>query len=219
LTTPREYLVAIGAAGILGRFVARPSVQVVRGDEVVVKTDRGLERGIVLRQVDADEGQLAYRPPPGELLRPLGSADRRRLEDLTLELNDLFDQARQVASELALPLEIVDAEPVLEPRGFVFHLLRLAEVDLRPWTSRLSTSASAYVYIQDLTNPAALHAGHGCGTCGQGGCGNCGSEGGCGSGGCGSGCSTGNREDFERDWKAYFAELREQMGRRVQLPM
>src|SRR5262249_18487963 len=152
---------------------------------------------------------LPYRPPPGELIRLLAPDDRLNLNTLGDELSDLFTQAQSLADELGLPMEVVDAEAVLEPRGFVFHLLRYAEADLRPWTSRLSPSASAYVHIHDLTNPEAFvghvsdvpDLGGGCGSCGSGGgCGSCGE--GCGDGhvgnvphtggGCGSGCSSGS---------------------------
>src|SRR5438132_12352818 len=97
MTSPREYLVAVGAAGTLGRFIAMPSLRVQRSDEVIVKTDRGLERGAVLRPVESDQVILPYRPPPGELVRHFTLADRHHFASLAVEQSTILCEARRPA--------------------------------------------------------------------------------------------------------------------------
>lgn len=221
MQAPREYLVAVGRAASLGRFVALPPLELHRDDPVVVRTDRGLEVGRLLRAVSAGEGVLPYRPPPGEITRVVAPADRRLLEELDAAARDLANEARQLAGELALPLEVLEAEPLLEPRGFLLHILRFADADLRPFTSQLSRRHGAAIHFYDLTQPSVEQREDdpGCGSCSSGGCG----EGGCGScstgGGCSTGCGTASPARFNEEWREYFAELREQMGRRIGMPL
>src|SRR5947207_12260370 len=129
MLSPREYLVAIGAAGALGRCVATPKHAFGRDDAVVVKTDRGLERGRILRLIEPGGIALPYQPPPGELIRAWGADDETRLASLSGDLASLLETARTAAAELDLPIEALDAEGTLEPRGIIVHLLRFAEAD------------------------------------------------------------------------------------------
>src|SRR5262249_62149468 len=97
--------------------------------------------------------------------------------------DEVFEEARRRAEPLALPMEVIDAEVLLDNDHVVLHFVRWTEGDLRELVSALSTHFSMHVLLQDLTKADAAHEEHGCGTCGSGGCG----SGGCGSKGCGSG--------------------------------
>lgn len=221
MDAPRQYLIAVGRAGQLGHYLAPAIYQ--RGDRVLVQTDHGQELGEVLQPVAAGEAPLAYRPPPGEVLRRWTPADDLLLTNHDEIAEQLLAAATDLAADLSLPLQVLDVEPVLEPKGFVLHLLRFAEADLRPWVSQLSRQFDAYLHLLDVTDPNSLEDAPGCGSCGssEGGCGSCGEGGGCGSegGGCSTGCGSKPPGEFERDWQAYFAELRQGMDRRIGLPM
>jgi hypothetical protein len=106
---------------------------------------------------------------------------------------------------LGLPLEVLDAEVLLDGKHADLHHLRWAECDVRPFVSTLSREFDLYLTMTDLGGARAEEepAEHGCGKEGCGG-GDCGS---CGSGGC-STCDVSGG-----DVKAYFSELRERMAR------
>ena len=64
-----EYLISHGSAGAFGRFRSEEPLDCVRGDSVVVRTERGLERGVVLCAATSRHARLLDDAPVGELLR------------------------------------------------------------------------------------------------------------------------------------------------------
>lgn len=209
------YLVSYGNSGRLGCFIAEnPDMQYQRGARVLLRSERGEEAGVVLC-----EGSGAHLPEgiqltPGHILQPL-ACEKSQCDAHQQKANEWFDDARQYFKSLFVPMQLIDAELLLEPATVILHVVQFAHVDLASLEQQLQQRWQTRVVLQDLTNAQALDEATeaaGCGSCGSG----------CGSGGCGAGgCSTGgcqsslseNRQ-FERDWREYFAELRQAMERR-----
>jgi hypothetical protein len=189
-----EYLVSFGKSGEFGRFASEEPLACGRGDSLVIETSRGLELGQVIRRSDPEHARLMGGGAAGRIIRRPTQKDLELRDGLRARGQKLFDDARHRAGYLGLPLEIVDAEILLEGRQAVLHILRWGEADLKPLTDAFIHSHGLLTLIHDLAlptspeEPASDHAEHGCnsGGCGSGGCG----SGGCGSGGCGS-CSSG----------------------------
>ncbi len=205
-----EYLVSHGKSAVLGRFAAPPRLTCQRGDRVVVRSARGLEIGAVLCAATARHARLLGRASTGELLRradPQDEEQARRRRDVA---ERLFADGRRLAAELALPLEILDVEVLLDGRqAFVQHL-SWAECDYGPFVATLGQMHGLEVLMEDLAlpQPAEEH-----GSCGEPGCGRAAGGSGCtscGSGGCGS-CGAG-----KVDMTAYFAHLRTKMEQQPQ---
>lgn len=206
-----EFLVGYGLVGEFGRFRSTRPLACRRGDRVVVRTHRGVEAGAVLRPAAPAHAQFLPNTTVGQLLRPFGADDERTATRLLGRAAEVQDRATQLATELDLPLELLDVEMLLDGEHAVLHHLRWAECDPRPFVSTLSREFALHVLLTDLTNAgsAAMHEDaeeeHSCGSCGSSGdgCGSCGSGGGCGS------CATA-RPPVDA---AHFAGLREQMER------
>jgi cell fate regulator YaaT (PSP1 superfamily) len=198
-----EYLVGYGLQGEFGRF--RPVRPVVcrRGDRVVVRSPRGLEIGAVLREATARHAHFLPNTTLGQLLRRLTPEDEQQQCTQQRRGQQLLERAARLAEEFGLPLEVLDAEVLLDGAHAVLHHLRWQDCDMRPFVSTLSREFEVHLALADLTGPQPEED-HGCGSCGSGGCGSCGSKGGCGS--CGSARPA--------DMQAYFAELRQKMERR-----
>jgi cell fate regulator YaaT (PSP1 superfamily) len=218
-----EYLVTYGAAGHLGRFQSLATFDCQRGDRVLLRTRRGVEIGVILGASACGYAGALDKLPEGDVLRLATDADEQESSFAAAEPADIFDLARQLASDLHLPLEIIDTETIADPRTLIVHYLGMDEFDPRPFVSALARQFDCYVELLDLTAPHAKNGTqNACSSCGreEGGCGE-GAGGGCGScgtaGGCGSGCSAANGATFERDWQAYFAELRAKMEQRFPL--
>ncbi len=210
--THQEYLLSYGVLGDFGRFYPTTALSCRRGQRAVVRSARGLEIAVVLG--DARPGHAHFLPNTtvGQLLRLATAADdaaERRCRD---EARRLFDEARALAASLALPLEVLDAEVLLDGEHAVIHHLHWADFDPRALVSGLSRTFDAHIALFDLTrtgSPEAAEAEpeeHGCGRpdCGSG-------SGGCGTEG-GGGCSTCGLKNIP-DLKQYFAGRREQMER------
>lgn len=223
MTSSTNYLVSYGANGQLGCFVAEdPQKQYQRGNWVLVRSDRGQEAGLVLCEGGGTSLPSGVQITPGLIIKPL-VCEKSECEAYWKKVNERFEDAQQLFKSLFVPMQLVDVELIIEPATVVLHVVQFAHVDLAGLEKQLWQRWQTNVLLHDITNAEALEektsSGGGCGSCSSGG-GGCGS-GGCGEGG-GGGCSTGggcqsslseNRQ-FDRDWRDYFAELRQAMERR-----
>ena len=207
-----EYLLSFGMRGEFGRFRASHPVACQRGDRAVVRSHRGLEIAEVLREAAPRHAYFLPNTSVGQLLRLVSPEDERLSAELRVRSDEIVQHSNRLATELVLPLEVLDVELLLDREHAVVHHLRWADCDVRPFVSTLSRQFAIHVVLTDLTRTAADNhqhddEEHGCGKEGCGG-GNCGS---CGTGGCGT-CGTTTPKEVQ----THFAGLREQMefGRR-----
>jgi cell fate regulator YaaT (PSP1 superfamily) len=200
-----DYLVAYGLDGAFGRFRPVRPLPCCRGDAVVVHSPRGLERGEVLREATAGHARFLPNTTLGQLLRRCEPADDAQDQAMRQRAQLLLQRASELAAELALPVELLDAEVLLDGEHAILHYLRLGDGDPRPLVSSLSRQFAVTLSLHDLAAPVPDAAG--CGHCGPGGCGSCGTGGGCGT------CGTAAPEEVQ----AYFAGLRQQIDRRHSL--
>jgi hypothetical protein len=206
-----EYLLSYGLLGDFGRFRAARPLACRRGDRAVVRSHRGLELARVLRPAAPAHARFLPNTTVGQLLRLAGPEDEAAAARMAQRGGALLARGVALAGELGLPLELLDAEALLDGEHAVLHYLRWADADVRPFVSALSRAFEVHITLQDLTRSGAgaapeEEAEHGCGRegCGGGACGSCGTGGGCGS------CGAARPEETQ----AYFAGLREQLERR-----
>ena len=213
----QEYLVSHGCAGDFGRFREVTPLECRRGDRVVVRSQRGLEMGTVLCDATEGHGQLLARTFLGELLRHANADDQTTAERLALRTQQFFEDARRLAAESNLPVELLDAEILLDGRHALVHHLRWADFNAGLFVHELSRRHDCEVTLYDLAMPTETPSEGGCGrpdcgkTSGAGGCTTCGTGGGCGSG-CGSAAQA-------KELQTYFASLRREMDERHRLPL
>jgi hypothetical protein len=200
-----EYLVGFGLTGDFGRFRAAGPLSLRRGSRVVIRSERGLELGQVLRPASDRAARLMAGTAPGELLRPAGPDDEAQAQQMDRQSAQLLERGNARAEVLGFPLALLDAEVLLDGTHAVLHAVRWGPCDVRELVSSLSVEFALSIALDELAAPAEKH---GCGDCGSGGCGSCGS-----GGGCGTGCGVARPEEVS----AYFAELREKMERRMSL--
>lgn len=196
-----DYLIKYGRMDAFAWFASSLPAY-ARGQRVVVRSERGLESGIIVQVRGAEPGPSGHL---GSLVGPLTAEFQVRWDEIAAVANRAFAGARALLRDLALPLEVVDAEPVLDPDTIYLHGYRWDRADERDLVSRLARELDCQIRWLDLTDPAKVPAGANHGSCG-----------GCGSGGCGTGC--GSTADFESQWTEYFAERRRHFERRVPLP-
>lgn len=207
----QEYLASYGAAGDFGRFRPVKPLRLRRGDRCVLRTARGVETGEILCPATARHAHFLPNTSVGALLRPLDETDETILVTRAATAEELLRAGRALIGELNLPLELLDAEVLLDGDHAVLHHVRRGTPDVRPLVSQLSRRFEMHIGLVDLTRQEhEEHEDHGCGSCGsEGGCGSCGSGGGCGS--CGS---TKTAPD-----QAHFAALRDQMEHHHRVPL
>jgi cell fate regulator YaaT (PSP1 superfamily) len=183
----REYLLSYGNAGDFGRFACAESLTCRRGDQVVVRSPRGQELGVIMRLAGPGHGRLLSDQFVGQILRQATEGDLQLAERMRRRGQRLFEDGRRLIRESGQPMEILDVEILLDGRQAVLHYLRWADCDPRSLMDALSQSHRLLITLHDLALPSTdeaeahqEHASCGAGDCGKGECGSC-SAGNCGS--------------------------------------
>ena len=187
-----EYLLTYGCVGDFGRFRAVRPIQCRRGERAVIQTPRGLELGTVLGPARPGVAQFLPNTTVGSLLRLAEEADADTASALNHRSQKLIADSQRIATELSLPVEILDAEVLLDGQQAILHFLHWADFDERELVSRLSRQHELRIALHNLATPAEAveheeeehgcdrpdcgkKEGGGCSTCGPGGCSSCGS--------------------------------------------
>lgn len=187
-----EYLVRYGKAGEFGRFRAQKPLQLFKGDLVLIETHRGKETGEILSPSTSTIAKFLPNTTVGKLFSTLSPQDDSLAQLNHLKSSLIFEAAKKISFDLALPVMIVEAELLFDGKHAVLHLLTSPKTDVRDLVSKLSQDFDMHIYVENISQPQeeeklAEDVGScGSGNCGskESGCGTCGSGGGCGS------CST-----------------------------
>ncbi len=193
------YLIRYGGMATIARFCAAPESggPFHRGQTVVVQSERGLELGEVLIDVDdtnlpdsdSNRGHEIQENDAGDsvatatvvhacVLRAAASDDLAR----ATQINDLrpgrFAQCQRVIEEEGWPWEIVDIEPLLDGTATVLHYLGPQPRDAALVRTRFRAACDFDVFLEpvggepeDIESEDAVEEEHGCG--GGGSCGSC----------------------------------------------
>jgi cell fate regulator YaaT (PSP1 superfamily) len=186
-----EYLVSYGRAGDFSRFRPASPLDLKRGDCVVIESHQGQELGVVLCPATDEHSHFLSHTRPGALLRRATDDDHHAAIKRAIQAQAMFEDARALAFELGLPIEVLDVEITLDGTQAVIHHLRQLDCDYRAFVSRLAAGHGVRVIMENLALPseASQDSSAGCGRpdCGQGkgGCTTCSLGGGCASGSCG----------------------------------
>lgn len=189
-----EYLVRYGKAGEFGRFRAQKPLQLFKGDLVLIETHRGKETGEILSPSTSTIAKFLPNTTVGKLFSTLSPQDDSLAQLNHLKSSLIFEAAKKISLDLALPVMIVEAELLFDGKHAILHLLTSPKTDVRDLVSKLSQDFDMHIYVENISQPQEeekLAEDDGTSSCGSGkcgskesGCGTCGSGGGCGS------CST-----------------------------
>ena len=206
MTAP-TYLVQYGLSAHIGCFRAHIAGRFVRSDRVVIRSPRGLELGTILCEPTRPFGTAT----DGELLRTISDDDESKWSLLLQESQEILNAVNDAVVDQ--PVQFVDAEPLLDGRTFLLHVLPWGEADISRILERLSAQLDRTLLVHDLSqlqSPTEEPEPSGCGKpgCGteSGGCSSCSTGGGCGTSSCSSG-----KVKSAAELTGFFKQLRTQM--------
>src|SRR5258707_3507084 len=109
-----NYIVRHGAMRFLGEYEPVPGAAYLRGQQVIIRTERGLEIGEALCPATEQAVRLIAEPTRGQIVRPMSEkdhADAERLGDAELQE---FDSCNRYIATRKVQMELVD---VVHPFG------------------------------------------------------------------------------------------------------
>src|SRR5437588_12648371 len=109
---PAKYITRHGVMRNLGEFEAGEGAAYLRGQQVVLRSDRGLELGDVLCEASPRAVQLITEPTHGQIVRAVTAEDRREAARLQEAERAEFDACGRYIRQRHLQMELVDVEHI-----------------------------------------------------------------------------------------------------------
>jgi cell fate regulator YaaT (PSP1 superfamily) len=103
----------------------------LRGERVLVRSDRGTELGEVLCPATERTSEFLESPPRGEILRSLSPDDLARESSLSEAQKEAFTTCQELIARRRLQMELVDVEILFGRERIIFYYLAEKRVDFR----------------------------------------------------------------------------------------
>jgi cell fate regulator YaaT (PSP1 superfamily) len=144
-----HWIVRHGAMRFLGQFDPEGGVY-ARGDEVVVRTDRGLELGQVLGEATPRALELLGEPTRGRIVRRMTDRDRAERDRLREAEREELETCTRFAANRRLQMELVDVEHLFGGERIVFYFLAEKRVDFRELVKDLARQYQTRIEMRQI---------------------------------------------------------------------
>jgi cell fate regulator YaaT (PSP1 superfamily) len=145
-----KYIVRYGVMRNLGVFATRDADGISRGQQVIARTQRGLEGGEVLCEATEDAVAQLKDPQVGQILRKLTEDDVR-------DLRKMFEQERREYAicderirELGLDMQLADVEHLYGGERVVIYYLAEGRVDFRDLVKILAKEFQTRIEMRQI---------------------------------------------------------------------
>lgn len=145
-----KYLVRHGVMRFLGEFEPADGLAYLRGDDVVIRTDRGLEVGQVLGEANERALSLIEAPTHGRILRRLTEEDRASLDRIGQAETDELATCQRFVQQRRLQMELVDVEHLFGGERIVFYFLAEKRVDFRDLVKDLARTYQTRIEMRQI---------------------------------------------------------------------
>jgi cell fate regulator YaaT (PSP1 superfamily) len=127
----KTYVVRYGRMRFLGEYKGLPDCEHARDQQVVVRSDRGIELGDVLCPVSEKTSRFLPNPAQGEILRVATPEDLEQETRLAEDRNPVFATCHELIAKRHLQMNLVDVELIHGRERVVFYYLAEKRVDFR----------------------------------------------------------------------------------------
>ncbi len=145
-----DYIVRYGAMRLLGVFSPSGGRPYQRGAKVIVRTDRGLEVGVVLCEAQPEIVQRLRDPGSGQILREMTPEDHHEETRLRQQARQQLEVCRQYIERLGLKMQLVDIEHLFGGERIVIYYLAENRVDFRELVRLLAAEFQTRIEMRQI---------------------------------------------------------------------
>jgi cell fate regulator YaaT (PSP1 superfamily) len=145
-----RYIVRHGAMRFLGDYEAGEAAVYHRGQEVVVRSDRGLETAELLCEASPAAVALISEPTHGLLVRVMTEEDHAALARTRQTEQTAFDSCNRCIAARKLQMELVDVEYLFGGERIVFYFLAEKRVDFRELVKDLAREFRTRIEMRQI---------------------------------------------------------------------
>ncbi|HZV07466.1 MAG TPA: regulatory iron-sulfur-containing complex subunit RicT [Gemmataceae bacterium] len=144
-----SWIVRHGAMRFLGTFDAELDGY-ARGQEVIVRTERGLEIGQLLCPATPSAVELIDEPTRGRIVRLLTEQDRAQREKLCEAEGHELETCGRFVQQRSLQMELVDVEHLFGGERIIFYFLAEKRVDFRELVKDLAREYQTRIEMRQI---------------------------------------------------------------------
>lgn len=145
-----RYVVRHGAMRFLGDYQAQDGALYQRGQEVIVRSERGLETAEVLCDATDDAIKLIVEPTHGQIVRVMTEKDHADLERVRQAEQQEFRGCNEFIAARKLQMELVDVEHLFGGERIVFYFLAEKRVDFRDLVKDLAREFRTRIEMRQI---------------------------------------------------------------------
>ena len=144
-----NWIVRHGAMRFLGEFEPGDGA-FARGQEVVLRTERGLELGEVLCPATPRAVQMLAEPTKGRIVRTLTPDDLASRDRLRKLEEDELDSCCKFVAQRKLQMELVDVEHLFGGERLIFYFLAEGRVDFRELVKSMAREFHTRIELRQI---------------------------------------------------------------------
>jgi cell fate regulator YaaT (PSP1 superfamily) len=144
-----RFIVRHGAMRFLGEFTATEA-DFVRGQDVVVRSDRGHELGQILCEAVPKLAEMLSEPTHGHIIRSVTPDDHAGINRLRQRECDAFEACVRFISQRKLQMDLVDVEGLFGGERMIFYFLAEKRVDFRELVKDLARAFQTRIEMRQI---------------------------------------------------------------------
>jgi cell fate regulator YaaT (PSP1 superfamily) len=145
-----KYITRHGAMRYLGEFEAGEALAYERGQAVVVRSERGLEVGEILRDASPEAVGLIAEATHGQIVRLVTVEDRQEIAKIEDRERQEFDTCQRFIKDRSLQMELVNVEHLFGGERIVFYFLAEKRVDFRDLVKDLAREYRTRIEMRQI---------------------------------------------------------------------
>jgi cell fate regulator YaaT (PSP1 superfamily) len=145
-----KYIVRYGILRNLGVFSVRNDGVYRRGMEVIVRSDRGLELGLVLCLATDDALSQLDQPAVGQIIREVGKDDINEFDHIEKTRKSKLEACERAIKSLGLAMKLIDVEQLFGGERIVVYYLADDRVDFRELVKMLAAEFQTRIEMRQV---------------------------------------------------------------------
>lgn len=134
----------------IGVMTSRNDEQYRRSNEVIVRSDRGVEVGQVLCEATDDALSHLDQPPTGSIVRLVSSDDAQNINAIDSDRFNKIETCKKQIAALNLDMKLVDVETLLGGERIVVFYLANERVDFRQLVKALASDFKTRIEMRQI---------------------------------------------------------------------
>jgi cell fate regulator YaaT (PSP1 superfamily) len=145
-----NYIVRHGVMRFLGDFEPVPDAAYARGQNVVIRTERGLEMAEILCESTPQTVQMLSEPTHGQIVRVMGDEDQDQARGTKEKEHGALRCCQDFVAERRLQMDLVDVEWLFGGERIVFYFLAEKRVDFRELVKDLAREFHTRIEMRQI---------------------------------------------------------------------